>query len=207
MKRIFICLSVLGSVLGSAIAGNFSIDPLRVEVEGKPREIIKGFYTIANVIDKDINVAVLPKEYYTLDENKRFGLKWFKFKKNTFRINMNESIKIPYTINVPKNAQGFLMLLNSFGSQKLDENGTVQQEMLHSVFSVPVYVMITGRQTVKAEIEKLEIAGSTAGGIGVMATVKNTGNVYVRPSGSIEIQQSQVSMGSIDIKENLPVFP
>ena len=98
------------------------------------------------------------------------------------------------------------MVLNSFIPSPLDEQGELKQEMLNTVFSIPVYVRIKETERVSAEITKVEIAGD-AQNLSVMVTAHNTGNTYVRPSGKIEIIYKKKTVGTIQLKEGWPVFP
>ena len=184
-----------------------SIDPLRIELTAKPGQLLEGSYTITNTDTQPLIVTIQSKNYFTLEENKKIAIEdWFKLSSKKFRLNGKDSKKIMYNITVPQQAQGFLMVLNSFSSEKLNPQGDVQKEMLNIVYSVPVYVRIEGKQKVGAEIGKIEIAGDS-NNLHVMVKIHNTGNTYLRPYGTIEIIRKGKSLGSITLKQGWPVFP
>lgn len=206
MKHYFLLFLILLSY-SYTYAGGISIEPLRIELNAKPGHQLEGFYTVTNTDTQPLRVAIQSKDYFTLEENKRFGIEnWFRLFLREFDLGGRDSQKIMYNITVPQKAQGFLMVLNSFSSEKLTSQGDVQKEMLKTAYSVPVYVRIKGRETVSAEIQKLEIAGDT-NTVHVMVQVHNSGNTYLRPSGKVEIFEGKKPLGSINLKKGWPVFP
>lgn len=186
---------------------SIAIDPLRIELAALPGEKIEGFYTVTNTKDVPVLVTIQSKNYFTLEENKEIDIDdWITLSLREFRIEAKGSKKIKYTIIVPQEAEGFIMVLNSFMPRTLNDQGEIEEAMLNTAFSIPVYVRIKGSEKISAEIEKLDIAGN-AQNLSVMVTVHNTGNTYLRPSGKVDIMRKGKILGSMNLKEGWPVFP
>ncbi len=200
---------VLFTLILSAAAAHasVSVDPIRVELDGKPGQRIEGSYIVTNPENSPVLVSISSKKYFTLDENKKIAIEdWFEMPEREFRLEKHASKEIMYTITVPGKASGFLMLLNSFSAKKLDENGNVLHEMINKVFSMPVYVRVKGTQDVRADIKEIRIGGAPQE-LRVMVSVSNTGNTYLRTTGEAEILRDGKTVGSITLKEGWPVFP
>ncbi|MFH1380131.1 MAG: hypothetical protein ABII23_07635 [bacterium] len=205
MKKFSMVLIII--CFGAYVHAVISIDPLRREISAKPGEKIKGAYTITNTEDQPIVVTVTPKKHFVLEENKKFKLNdWFKLSDKEFTLQGKGSKEIQYTIKIPRKAQGFLMLNNSFLTRKLDTSGAVVAEMLNTAISVPIYIQIDGTAQISAEIKDLAVTGDVNNLI-VYVTVSNSGNVYLRPSGTISIDQNGKNLGTAYIKKGWPVFP
>lgn len=206
MKYLGFILCIAFTCTAYGYAG-ISIDPLRVEFTAKPGEKHEGVYTITNTDEQPLKIAVESNEYFTLEENKQIKIDDFlTLSQHTFNLAGNGSHKITYSLVVPEDAQGFLMVMNRFSLHKLDDDGQVKKEMLNTAYSVPIYVRIDGRQHVSAEIDQIRITGDLKS-LKARVTIRNTGNTYLRPSGTVSILKKKKIIGSISLKKGWPVFP
>ncbi|MCB4791146.1 MAG: hypothetical protein LHV68_04585 [Elusimicrobia bacterium] len=210
MKR---CLMLLMSVLFSfslAYAG-ISILPMRFEYLSDPGDVFEGAYKITNQEKNDVRVDVNSKDYYIADENT--GMKqetWFEMPVREFDLKPEETKEVKFKVKVPKDAKGFLMVLNSYLVQNIEKNGEVADQMLKTQYSIPVYVRIRNTEKFGLDIGDLELSGNSFE-VNAMAKVSNIGNSLLRPFGSVEIYRKGFLLskktGNFELKQGWPVFP
>jgi hypothetical protein len=209
MKKVLLSLSIC--FLVSASYAGISILPMRFEYLSLPGVVLDGSYQISNPTQNKVRVTVSPKDYYILEENK--GIKqqdWFEMSEKAYDLNPGETKNVDFKIKVPRQAKGFLMMLNSFLSQEYDDKGVIVDGMLKTQYSIPVYVKIKDTEKYSLEIEKIQFA-KMGSEFNALVSISNTGNIYLRPYGSVVIFRktlfSKKLLGSMETKQGWPVFP
>lgn len=86
--------------------------------------------------------------------------------------------------------------------------GNVQIQVIPR-FSVPVYISVKGDENISAEIKEMTTEGEfQKGGLIFNVTIENTGNVHIRPLGTLVIlDQNNEAVRNMPIGKSLPVFP
>jgi len=226
MRRyiIIIIFSLIVNLASALFA--VEIEPSRIEVSAPSGKSSVTLIKVTNWQDYPTKISAKP-DYYRqiLTDNSippggKEGLlscqNWLKLEPNEFKLSPKTSMYIECTINVPKGAREEHLASILFDEEgmtttykkKPSETGNITLEIIPR-FTIPIYVTITGTETIAAEISNIKvIEGPTIGTIKTEITLHNKGTVHLRPSGTLLIMDSKKNIvETLSIGECLPVFP
>lgn len=182
-----------------------SVTPGRTEVRIIPGNKTETYLTVVNDAKEDMNVGLETKDWFILEANKANHLTvdtWLTvLGAKEFVLKPGKSRKIPIAVSCPKNAQGELVGMVSFVYQ------THPPSMVTPVISVSVYLTAQGTEKTAGEIGDL-VVRRLPQAVQAIATVKNTGNVHLRPSGVVLLVDDQGrQVDGLPIREGGPAYP
>jgi hypothetical protein len=180
-----------------------SVTPPRTEVRLPPGGVTQIVLTVSNPHAEPYDVELSQKPWFVYPDNKKIQVQdWMELPgKKQFRLKPGKSRDIKISIRCPKEAVGELMGMVSFAYQGL------QASMMTPMISTAVYLEVTGTEKVLGEIVALG-AGTRNGRFQVAAQVKATGNVRLRPVGSLQILDDKgAPVADYAVPEAQPLFP
>jgi hypothetical protein len=163
----------------------------------------KAVLTVTNSHDQTYDVELSEKPWFIYPDNKTIQVEdWLKLPGKThFRLKPGKSREVTVKFRCPKNAVGELMGMVSFAYQGM------QPSMITPMISTAVYLEVEGTEKNAGEIEAVG-AGTRANQFQVGAQVKATGNVRLRPVGSIKILDDKGALvAEYKVPEANPIFP
>ncbi len=176
MKKL-IQLSLIFLLVNGVAFARIAVRPIRVELTAQSEQIAKGNFVIKNLEKHTVNVKMRLINTSALHTD----LDWIKISTNTVEIPKNKMMKFFYTITLPKNATGEYSARINFTEQPLVET---RSKMLMTI-SIPIYVIVKGKEKYKVKIDKIEINNNVA--LSFIFDINNKSNVHIRPSGQINI--------------------
>ncbi len=205
-----------------ACAFKMNIDPPRNEIFANPGEEKGGYITVFNQgEDKSIHVkAYINDLVYLPDGSNDFlpegttpwsAADWLKIGPTEFDVPPQDEVKVRYIVNIPEGVKGakygvvFFEALPAFEELK-DRTGAAINIRLGSMF------LITAKGTEKydAELEDIKVGKPDKDGVfEIYCTVKNNGNVLIRPNGPIKIMDaSETEIAELELNaQKSGVFP
>ncbi|NQU74042.1 MAG: hypothetical protein HQ547_04985 [Candidatus Omnitrophica bacterium] len=198
IKITFIIGLLLLGIQGEARC--FNISPNRIEINVAPSKIYRDTMTVSNKENHDLNISLRVDDWFKTSDN----LKWLKVRPLKFRLKKGEEKQINYKIKVPKNAKGELSAM-IFVEAKPRKPGKGMVTINTSI-GVPIYAMIEGTERFEAEVEALEVVSPLP--LELAVTIKNSGNVHIRPEGTIDIRNKEGKLLTLPLnKYNYPILP
>ncbi|MCL2145078.1 MAG: hypothetical protein FWH43_06280 [Endomicrobia bacterium] len=184
------------------------INPARSEIVIEKESSFEGVYSVENSLDKTVEVTVTAKNWNNSQENKGVDISdWLTVDNYSFKLEPRSKRDVNYTVR-SKNFQGSLSGMISFTIRSPDYGG------INLMTSVPVYMTINGTQNISFAIEKLVISNKRIRlnndenkEISVEYSVKNDGNVYIRPAGNATVLKNKKVVKKYTIQEQSPVYP
>ncbi len=201
LKRLFV-LSIYFVTATSLYAG-LQINPSRAELVLKPGASYDASYNVRNEYGTPIDVRVSTKDWYVLPANKKKGLsvsRWLSVSTSSFHLFPGESKDVAYHVIVPKDISGATVAMISFMPSTGKEQG------VSLVVSVPVFLTAAGTEKIDWRItdEKMSTFG---GKQQISCTIRNGGNIHLRPSGFVEIVAAGKKLADLKFLEGRPVYP
>ncbi len=186
--------------------------PARFEVSLPPGEIAEGDYYVQNDTDQPAHIIVEPENWFkeAYDYGKLDIKDWVGFDIYEFDLKPKEIKKLRLRIEVPKDVKGELVSQIFFTSTVLKEDGQPVEGIKARVGSV-LYVAIKGTEIVDAEITDIAISkepGKDKDLLKIEANVKNKGNVHIRPTGQVTIEdRAGKKIIELDLESGKPALP
>ena len=207
-KTIFIIGLFLLGIQGEARC--FNISPNRIEISVAPSNIYRDTMTVSNKENHDLNISLRVDDWFTQPLRAGAGLKtsdnlkWLKVKPLKFRLKKGEERRISYKVQVPKNAKGELSAMIFVEAKpRKPKKGMIA---INTSIGVPIYVMIKGTEFFEAEVETLEVINAAP--LELAVKIKNSGNVHIRPEGTIHIRNKEAKLLTLPLnKYNYPILP
>jgi hypothetical protein len=221
-----IILFLLFSFLFASAVYAVEIEPMRLEYSLQSGKTYSGTFKLRNSSSSSVDVFSSTGEYryifsrgVTPPKTEKRTLPscsdWLQFEKTEFRLSPGMTIDAKFTIKVPKEAKEEHLCAVLF-DEKIDtgkvqpnqETGSVQIQLTPR-FSIPVYISIKNTEKLSAQINNMSVVSEAQKGqLIINLTLENTGNVHIRPFGTLVIldENSEV-VKDIPIGRSLPVFP
>jgi hypothetical protein len=206
MKKSLIIFLTAVFVSANAFAG-ISVTPARNEIQIGKGESFSAFYTIKNDFDKPVDVLITAKNWNNSKENKDVDVSgWLIVSKSAVTLNPREKTEVHYSVK-SGDLRGSVSAMISFSVRSPDYEG------INLMTSVPVYMTISGTENISFEIDKMEAvaqkapAGNGQKKISINYSVKNDGNMYIRPSGSVKLLKGENVVFERVIAQQSPVYP
>lgn len=180
-KMIVTCLAVTAYVLltGDDARAKFVVSPTRVEAKVPPGKSFEEKFEFTNPGSEPLTVKVhwsdRTKDPLTAD--------WLKLSQNSVEVAPRSTAVVTYTVSIPEGATGEYnawIVSEQAGGEESNSMASFALRM-----SVPVYVMVRGTETYDFNIRDISIKNKQPAEINFM--LHNTGNVHIRPTGSIII--------------------
>ena len=214
-------------LLASAFAYAVEIDPMRIEYSLEPGRTYSGSFHLKNSSTLAVDIFVSTGEYRYIfsagaippQDPKKSRLAscqdWFQFENTKFSLNPGEFADAKFTIKVPADASSEHLCAVIFDEKrnlqeaKADEKTGVVRIQLTPRFSIPVYISIKGVEKAEAKITDLRVVSEyQKDGAIINLTLENTGNVHIRPLGTVVIlNQNGELIKNIPAGKSSPVFP
>ena len=201
-----------------AFAGNLwgfvGISPPIVEIYIRPGQSVEGKLVISNNQEETIMVNLELKDWWTQTtgiSSPGFD-QWLKISKvKDMKIGPRKQKSIKYKVKAPSDARGELMAMVFFSfHSKRDPAGNPTKFNIEMRHGAPIYVIIEGTEEVRTETKHVAsyfTHNSSTSPIEFSLNLKNTGNVHVRPYGSISIYKEDALLDSFDLQFGTPIFP
>lgn len=167
----------------------FQVDPGIVEISIPPGRRAKGVLTVTNPSEFSMVCHVSARDEWA----QRSPLpapppaEWLLLPgKTPFRLGPRASRRVPYTINAPAGFTGeaMAMLLFSAGSPG---------DPVRLTKGIPLYLIAKGNESVRASVSSVHATRDPNGQIQFSVSLKNEGNVHVRPEGEVTTQRLEPS--------------
>ena len=202
------------------------IEPMRLEYSLETGKTYSGAFKLKNTSDFAADVFVSTGEYrylFTKGSVPPEGAKktlpscqdWFQFTKTKFSLDPGGTAEAKFLIKIPKDASQEHLCAVIFDEKRSlknikpkQETGNVQIQVIPR-FSIPVYISMKANENISAEIKEMTTEGEfQKGGLIFNVTIENTGNVHIRPLGTLVIlDQNNEVVKNMPIGKSLPVFP
>jgi hypothetical protein len=188
---IALCLVILQA--GPALAG-IGVEQTVTEIEVVPDVEKAGIFTVANGDNQEVLVRAEPEDWLKL----RTGSSpvevkdWLTIDEAEFKLGPGEVKNIGYRVKVPPGIGGEL-IAQVFFSSAGPSGGNLN---VTSRFGVALYVGIEGTEVIDPEITGIKTDKTIIG-----ITVRNRGNVHLRPSGTVIIKDGK---GNIEQQLQVP---
>lgn len=193
----FLCINRVFAGIG--------VDPVIIETLVRPGKTQKRVFTVVNNENRPITVQVVLENWLKRKgyRNELSNLKpeeWLKIKPNKFEMKPNSKRKIKYYIKIPKGLKGELVAMAFFSSEK--KKGSFIQQRLGAC----IYAGIKGTEEINCEILNTKVINNKEK-LKFAVKVKNTGNVHIRPDGSVIIMQKKNFIKEVKFHKGLSIFP
>ncbi|MFH1282925.1 MAG: hypothetical protein ABII27_04605 [bacterium] len=200
MKKLLIFTILISCSLSLFASQQLEISPLRLELRIPPEGEYAGEYSVKNITDSDMEVAIEVNDWFVLEDNKGIEAKdWLSFDPPVFNLKSNEVRVVKYKIKVPKEAKGEL-------AEKISFTPTISEAQLIVMMSVSLYVFIEGTEEPIVEIAK-SVVRREKDGYTAAVVLKNEGNVHIRPTGKVTVLKGKKVVKTVPISYGWPVYP
>lgn len=209
MLKIYGFLLTAAAVLGICGSAHcFNISPNRMELSIGENKEYGDFITIKNAEGGEMRMTVRVENWSkAVEGTAKYGgdkFEWLQINPGEFDLKGGETQKVGYKITTPKGAKGELnAMIFIEGKPKEVKEGAIG---INTSIGVPIYVMIKGTEKYAAEVEDLKVV--KADPLELTVRIKNSGNVHIRPAGSIEIKEKKEVVLICQLNEyNYPILP
>jgi hypothetical protein len=202
MKKIILLLSLV--LLQAVSYASLSIDPYKIEMKIDKNSSFESSWHIKNNYDRDIEIEVSAAEWGSYKSNKNIPLgSWLKISPVYLRMKKGESASVGYSVKTNASMEGSMLAQVSFAALP-EEGGNVTMKV-----STPVHAIIRGTEKVDFYIETLSIVPiSTGGGMNKLnITIKNSGNILIKPFGEVNIYDKKKKVvSSLNFESDRSIF-
>lgn len=179
MKTKLIMAAFCGTlILAVTVSASVSVNPSRVEGKMPQGETYKNKFTIKNPDETKavVNVTWSDRTINPLKKD------WLKLSINTLEIEPGETKDMTYEITMPDNSSGEYNAWVSFTGRPV---ASLMGAGMSLRVSIPIYVAVSGTEQYDYIIRTVKVANSNK--TEFKFNLKNTGNVHIRPTGTLEI--------------------
>jgi hypothetical protein len=211
-----VALSGLGWVTQAATGDGLKISPVKDELKLKPGEIYKGELKVQNLKSEKVTVGLETQNFtaggdgvpeFNNETGGTYTLKsWLKLTSEEVILNPGEEKSVPFRIEVPGNAEagghyGAILAYDKILTDgKTDSSIGVQGKLAYLLL-----VTVEGDMKVGGKLKEFSTDKKSYGVPEVKFTTnyENTGNVHVKPIGSITISNwSGEKIGEIEMNKD-----
>lgn len=191
-----------------------NVSPGRIEINVALSKSYEDVLAIKNTEERDLEIKLRIEDWFKAVEGnaKKIGtFEWLEISPLEFGLKEGETKEVKFKVAVPKKAKGELngMIFVEAKPKEIAE-GAIG---INTSIGVPIYVMVKGTERFKAEIEELKVMKGSP--LELAITIKNSGNVHIRPTGVIEIFNADLRKLKMDSHRftvplneyNYPVLP
>lgn len=201
MFKLLLYGMILSEIFLSIAYAGLSLYPVRQEVTLPPGGKFKGTYTIKNTFEKPITMQVSYRDWFVLPENKNITVNdWLTVSPTEFYMLSNEEKNVDYEIRLPTSTIGFTSAMISFMPKPEGD------QQINMMLSGSLYAIASGTEKYEWDFIDVKIT-FTSPTLTVEATLKNTGNIHVRPEGILKIYKGQKEICSGIFEQGKPIYP
>lgn len=202
MFKVFLLLMLAVSLsAGSPLAG-IGLNPAVTEIvipAGVPSE---GRVAVKNSFNEEIAFEVQTENWLRRRGVETPGAEiepedWLSVETPVFSIRPGEIKDVRYTATIPEGTEGELVAMLFFAPAP--EEGGIS---VRSRFGAIIYAAAEGTLDVSCKAESLRYTGS-----GLRVTVRNTGNVHLRPDGKVIVTNPQGDVSTFSLQSGWSLFP
>ena len=193
-----IALLIFTGVLSHA---GMIISPTRQEMTLMPGGSAMGIIRVTNDFGKPTDMSVETRYWYVSKDEERTTkvTDWLTVTPSTFTFDAGETRNIKYSVKLSTGLTGMRAAMITFVPASEGSNVTL-------VVSVSLYVTVAGTEKVAWDFSNFEIRNNE-GSTQLSVIANNSGNVHVRPSGSVRVIRGRKKEVKLDILEGNPVYP
>lgn len=194
-------MAVKGVGFALNLAYAFGVSPPRVEMRLPAGESFTGSFTVGNPSGSPVKVRVTVEDWSSAQDGRQVikgevsSLGWLVFSSQELELRPNRSDIINYTVTLPKDAKGEYAAMVYFGTLPDPLKGGIS---VISRIGNAVYVIVEGTEIVKGEITNVII--SRIEPLKIDVTIRNEGNIHIRPRGKIIIRRKGLFLKKGDRK-------
>ncbi len=179
------------------------ITPQRFEIFLSHNEEQEIRFYVLNDKDFEQEIEISARSWHVLEENKNIDTtQWFSFSPQKLLLKPQQEGMVVCKVSCPEGAVGFLNNVLSF------TEGHKYGGMISLIISVPVYVIVKNNAVFDVEITSISFRNNPVSKKDeFLIEIKNTGNVYIRPKGKLEIYKGKKIFYTKDFPELSPIFP
>jgi hypothetical protein len=204
---------------------SIDVQPIRLELELDAGKTYSDYLTLTNHSEGEIEISVSPGEYrYMFSENTVYpenqnnkaipsSKGWITFKPDKIMLKKGQPRQIQYAINVPAGAVdeyvACIIIDEEQAEQELNPSITGQVRVkITPRISIPVYIAIKNSLKRSCSIDETsQLVDSKEKNVDFYITLKNDGNVHIRPSTTLVIIDEYGAVaGKLSLGKSLPIF-
>lgn len=198
MKYLYSLVFLVSILLNTTVAESisYSVSPSKIEGSVPAGKHYENVFTVKNPSEHaiTINVMFLERTINPLDKN------WFKLEKDHVDVPAGESSEIKYSITIPEGSEG------EYNARVIFSKEPAAKVMGISMrYNFPVYIAVSGTEKYDFNIENVSITNKKNTEISIDMT--NTGNIHIRPKGTIKIVSKDSEYSMIFNKRNWAIIP
>ncbi|MCP5462719.1 MAG: hypothetical protein H7A34_06040 [bacterium] len=182
MKKSFIVFSLVTLLMAgfaNKVWAKFSITPSRIEGKFPAGRSYENCFEITNY-EETSTVIKISSSDRTLNPLTK---DWFTLHESSVELAPGETRKVKYTIAIPENASGEYNAWAVFTGEPIANIMGGAGIAVRN--SIPIYIAIKGTEKFDFEISTLSI--SNKNNLAFTIYLKNTGNIHIRTTGTIQI--------------------
>jgi len=209
--RIFLCIAlVVLCAAGAQAAYALNVSPTRIEIVVAPSGGYENVLTVSNTQKGTLGITLRIEDWCTARAvpeaaNTAAHLPWLQVEPKEFELGEAEAREVSFKVAMPSAVKGELSAMIFVEARPRDiAKGAVA---VNTSIGIPIYVTAKGTQRYGAEVEDLRATRSAPLELAVI--IKNTGNVHIRPKGTILIRNRWgrcVAQTALN-EYNYPVLP
>lgn len=197
-KLILLCSLIANCAL--AYAG-LTINPSKAEIVVPPGQSYEAKFTVRNDYSSPTSVKVEAKNWFLLPDDKQVAVSsWLAVLDQELQLQPAESKEIRYQVTLSTDARGVRTGMVSFIPS------TEEQQGLSLVISAAVFVTAAGTEKVDWKLVDAKIT-KWQDQVQVSAQVKNSGNIHIRPEGTVQILSKDKEVAILKFHEGRPIYP
>ena len=192
LKKITLIIvsSALIFFLPATAMASLRVDPFKIEIKTDAGTSYENSWSLKNNYGKDIKITVTTSEWGSYKGNENLRVEdWLKISPSEILIPKGETAEIKYRVDISPQMQGSLLAQITFTVPP--ENGG----MVYVKMSVPLHVIVRKTEKIDFEIENFDMSLSS-GGYEINFSVKNSGNVIIKPQGEISVYKKKMLLAS-----------
>jgi hypothetical protein len=185
-------LSIGLALLSLPVAeAGLSVSPVRVVLQGKPKQKQRGAFVLENLGAAPIKVFVEPEDWAQGLSGDRGPVDWLKVRPESLTLRPGKRAKVKYTVRVPKGAVGELRSQIFFVTE---QGGEGESALMRSRLGTIIYVAVEGTARLEGSINRVQVlyAPGTPGvdrpdRMDVILSIHNQGNTHMIPEGEVVV--------------------
>lgn len=186
------CVVCAGLFCANTLFAGIGVEPTRIELILQADYETSGKWTITNTGEEPIRIGVEIEDW--MGEGAQSPKKpdnWLKIEDNNFILKPDERKEVVYKVKITKEMDGGALAMVFFEYNNAEGPPSIIQPR----FGAALYVVNKGTERLEAEITDAKLTKikdkDNKDGIRIDVTVRNTGNVHIRPRIGVAIKDKK----------------